>query len=146
MGSISILFTNLATEKKSRQWQDLNPGLLCGKQECFLCAMQPPEICKTQQVQCSEVKRCPSKLKLKFCLKNSCRPGNQTHAHWNFGIHIEWVLCETFSLNANTTISMPRTFRLGSGSSGLLNILSMLRVLHFGAKGSCRREAIFSNS
>ena len=28
-------------EKKSRLSQDLNPGLLGGKQECLHCAMQP---------------------------------------------------------------------------------------------------------
>ena len=31
-------------EKKSRRCQDLNPGLLGKKQECFHCAMQPPKL------------------------------------------------------------------------------------------------------
>ena len=31
-------------EKKSWRSQVSNPGLLGGKQECFLCAMQPPHL------------------------------------------------------------------------------------------------------
>ena len=44
--SISILLTNLAVKRKNlgKTWQNwaTNLGLLGEKQECFLCATQPP--------------------------------------------------------------------------------------------------------
>ena len=36
----------ISKEKKSRQSWDSNPGQLGGKQECFLCAAQPPKVRK----------------------------------------------------------------------------------------------------
>ena len=45
MDSVSILSTNLEVKWQKSQWsRDWNSGLLGGKQECFLCATQPPRM------------------------------------------------------------------------------------------------------
>ena len=37
-------------EKKSQRSQDSNPGMLSGKQECYLCATQPREFSQIKQI------------------------------------------------------------------------------------------------
>ena len=50
MGSISLLSTNQAVEKKSQLCRDSNPGMQGEKQEYYLSAMQPPWLAPFDQV------------------------------------------------------------------------------------------------